>query len=446
MTASLLTWLWQGMALALSLSVLLHFLPRVNASTRCVIWWGAMAALVWLGWQAAPGGLSAASVPAGAHAFHDQPLAIRVQPLPAWALTLIVTTWLTVALFRLLRILPGVHLLHQLKDECRPFPRAVEEQLPLWHAATGRRGRLVLCDRLSGAAVLGLREPCIAMPSSLLEVLSAHDIDQVILHEYGHVRRRDDWMRLLQSMVEAALWIHPAAFLIGRELDLEREVACDDWVIARTSAPRDYAGCLSRVAGIRRRATPLLAPALFGGRRDFFHRVERLLDCRRNATCRPSMPAAFAGVCLVAACAVHLSTFPLVAELEMERLASTVVAPGFAASVLPRVTGATPRVDPVRLVRSGANPTGALVDTVVAENEPLEVVPAAIDTPSLAGTRSFDGVYQLPDERDANPGRQFSPWQIAGATGAGIGTAAKKAGTGMAGAFSRAGLSIGRSF
>ena len=146
----------------------------------------------------------------------------------------------------------------------------------------------MLCDRLPGAAVLGLHEPYIAVPSSLLQVLSAADLDQVILHEYGHVQRRDDWMRLLQGLVQSALWIHPAAFLIGRELDLEREVACDDWVIARTGAPRDYAGCLSRVAESRRgRVMPAFAPALFGGRRDLIRRVDRLLDSRRNARHQP---------------------------------------------------------------------------------------------------------------------------------------------------------------
>ena len=54
-------------------------------------------------------------------------------------LVLRIYAWITIALFRLLRILPGVHLLYRLKDECRPFPRKVEDQLPLWREAKGRR-------------------------------------------------------------------------------------------------------------------------------------------------------------------------------------------------------------------------------------------------------------------------------------------------------------------
>ena len=54
MTASLLTWLWQGVALAVVLSIALHLLPRVNAATRYMLWWGAFAALIALGWQALP--------------------------------------------------------------------------------------------------------------------------------------------------------------------------------------------------------------------------------------------------------------------------------------------------------------------------------------------------------------------------------------------------------
>ena len=255
MTAWLLTWLWQGVALAVSLSIALRLLPRVNAATRYVLWWGAFGALIFLGWQSWPHVAIAGSVGSAANAVASSAPAlapaipvITVQPLPPWALSLISMLWASVALFRLLQIVPGLNALYRLKDECRPFPRGVEEQLPLWLEAKGRRVRLMLCDRVPGAAVLGFHEPYIAIPSSLVGDLSAADLDQIILHEYGHVQRRDDWMRLLQALLESALWLHPAAFLIGRELNLEREVACDDWVIARTGSPKNYASCLSRVA------------------------------------------------------------------------------------------------------------------------------------------------------------------------------------------------------
>ena len=114
----------------------------MNASTRCVIWWGAFAALVWLGWESSPNTSTAmATAIAAPSAMRGQAVAVQVQPLPAWALTLVLTAWITIALFRLLRILPGIHLLFRLKDECRPFPRGVEEQLPC-----GAKPKAGACD------------------------------------------------------------------------------------------------------------------------------------------------------------------------------------------------------------------------------------------------------------------------------------------------------------
>ena len=460
MTAWLLAWLWQGTALALALSILLHLLPRVNASTRCLIWWGAFAALVWLGWQSAPIAATSAllSRPALAAA-SDQFVIVKVEPLPARAQTLIFSVWIFVALFRLLRILPGVQFLYRLKDECRPFPRAVEEKLPLWSEAPGRRARLMLCDRLPGAAVLGLHEPYIAMPSSLVQALSAHDLDQIILHEYGHVQRRDDWTRLLQALVESALWIHPAAFLIGRELNLEREVACDDWVIARTGSPRIYAACLSRVAESRGRgARPSFAPALFGGRCSLIRRVDRLLNPRRNTGHTVSMLAAAAGMAVVAGCALHLSAFPLVAEAE-----KTLENDYEQAMVrLKADTTDTVRLKPDTTIEKSAAKTISVVSgfSRTLSEKPFPVVSgfsrtvnetpqssdAPIDPPpTLTGTHAFQGTYQpVPSPTIASADQ--SPWQVAGNAGARIGSAAKKASVALASSFTRAGVSIGHSF
>ena len=477
MTAWLLAWLWQGTALAVVLSILLHLLPRVNASTRCLIWWGAFAALIWLGWQSLPNMATGALLsPPTLAATSDQFVVVQVRPLPAWALTLIFSAWISIALFRLLRILPGVHFLYRLKDECRPFPRAVEDKLPLWSEARGRHGRLMVCDRLPGAAVLGLHEPYIAIPSSLVRVLSAHDLDQIILHEYGHVQRRDDWTRLLQALVESALWIHPAAFLIGRELNLEREVACDDRVIARTGSPRDYAACLSRAAESRGRgARPSFAPALFAGRRSLVRRVDRLLNPRRNTVHTPSMLAVTAGMAVIAGCAVHLSAFPLVAESERAIVRVTLDGTEIVrlkpdATKMIRLKPDTTKI--IRLKPDATNMIRLKPDTaaknVAAKNvavvsgfsrtlmpvasgfsrtvsEPANSLGPSVDVPTLAGTRAVQGAYP-PVEVLKNESVDPSPWQAAGNAGAGIGSAAKKASVALASSFTRAGVSIGHSF
>lgn len=50
MTAWLLTWLWQGLALTAVVAAALRWLPRLNAATKHLIWCAALVALWWLGW------------------------------------------------------------------------------------------------------------------------------------------------------------------------------------------------------------------------------------------------------------------------------------------------------------------------------------------------------------------------------------------------------------
>ena len=66
----------------------------------------------------------------------------------------------------------------------------------------------------------------------------------ILLHENAHLRRWDQWTNLAQKIVTALFFFHPAVWWIENRLTLEREMACDDIVLAQTASPRDYASFL----------------------------------------------------------------------------------------------------------------------------------------------------------------------------------------------------------
>ena len=86
-----------------------------------------------------------------------------------------------------------------------------ESDLPMWSAVRdrGRAVRVRASDRVRTAAVLGLTRPVIAVPRDAAAALTAHEIDQVVLHEYAHVQRYDDWTKLLQVLIGAFAGWHP---------------------------------------------------------------------------------------------------------------------------------------------------------------------------------------------------------------------------------------------
>jgi hypothetical protein len=126
----------------------------------------------------------------------------------------------------------------------------------------------------------------------------------------------------MQALLHAVMWIHPAAAFVARTLDREREIACDEWVVARTGLPRAYARCLTRAAEVRgritstrRRRNAALGPALLERRQDLERRIGRLLAIRGRTRPRMSRLAASSGASVLLALATQLHSVPLVAEL-----------------------------------------------------------------------------------------------------------------------------------
>ncbi len=136
--------------------------------------------------------------------------------------------------------------------------------------------------------------------------LSVDELNQILLHELAHLRRWDDWTNLAQQLVKALFFFHPAVWWIERKVSLEREMACDDAVVAETASPRAYAECLTHLAEktIIRRSLAL-AQAALGRIRQTSLRVAQILDVNRAAgssrTWKPavSFVAAFAVVCVL---------------------------------------------------------------------------------------------------------------------------------------------------
>ena len=451
MTAWLLTWLWQGSAIALGVAIASRYAPRRNAATRHLIWSAALLAVAYLGWRSTP----QFSTPATAAAAAGP---IYVPSAPDFLLSVFVGIWTAVALVGLLRLLPALRGVYAARDRCSRFPAAIECRLPLWLQAreSGRCAELMLCDAVPGATVLGFLRPWIAIPPSLLETLPIDELDQVILHEYAHVQRRDDWSRLVQAAIVSAVWIHPAALFVSRALSREREMACDEWVIARTGKPKAYARCLAHAAEARmqlRSAGRDLVPALLGTRSDLLRRVDRVLDMRGRASRRVSPGALASAVSVMAVASVYMQGVQLAEIAEI---------------VFP--TGHVQQVEPTSFPGPGSQQYEFTVDALfaapVVASTPL--APAASDIsfaplapaepvvqtlPAVAGSnaplansRAISGVYAVPEAAAVAHSGEPARWNAITEPSRDIASAATKTGKRIAAGVTRAGVSLARSF
>ena len=80
-------------------------------------------------------------------------------------------------------------------------------------------------------AVEGVLRPRISLPAGIERLLTASELEAVLLHEVTHARRRDNLIRLVHEIGVCALWFHPLVWLAGSRLSLYRELSCDESVI-----------------------------------------------------------------------------------------------------------------------------------------------------------------------------------------------------------------------
>jgi beta-lactamase regulating signal transducer with metallopeptidase domain len=146
-----------------------------------------------------------------------------------------------------------------------------------------REVRLLRSHAESMPMTFGIRRPSILMPA-IAETWTADRRRAVILHELAHIARRDCLTQPLAFVACALYWFHPAVWWVARRLRIERELACDDRVIAAGTQPREYAGHLLEIAyafGDRRVSAMAVSMAR---RQQLESRMLAALDNARNRT------------------------------------------------------------------------------------------------------------------------------------------------------------------
>ena len=245
MIAGLLDHLWQSTLFAGVIALLVPLLRTNRAAIRYALWFTASVKFL------LPFSLLArvgAALPAPVHAVLPVPALIAIRPAAApfahvapqlaphhlsyavpligvWALgmTLVLTVWLA----RWLRLRGAM-------QGAADMPLALP--VPVRCVASWLEPGLV-----------GIFRPVILMPRGIGEKLSAAEMNAILAHELCHLRRRDNLTAAIHMLAEAIFWFHPPVWWIGRRLVEERELACDESVLADGNQPHAYAQAILKV-------------------------------------------------------------------------------------------------------------------------------------------------------------------------------------------------------
>ena len=267
--------LWQFTLIALLTSLLFFLLRNRAAKIRC--WVGNLALVAALlvasatfAWynepgtamppQAVPTPPAAQLAPAAQDAAGPPALALPASPAPEPPaisadlfgslqphLPLIVLLWflgLSAFLLRLMSNLLYVNYLRR-RMNFHADPYWVEILEKLVRRSGLRRGvELLESAMVRSPLTIGYLKPVILFPVGLINHLSETEVEAILAHELAHILRRDYLFNILQSLIEALFYYHPAIWWLSAQVRNERESASDEMAIALLGNKINYAKAL----------------------------------------------------------------------------------------------------------------------------------------------------------------------------------------------------------
>ncbi len=141
------------------------------------------------------------------------------------------------------------------------------------------RPRVLLCplDRPLALAS-GLWRPTILLSTWTLDHLDRRELEAALAHELGHVARRDYLAAWFATVLRDAFCYLPTSWAAYRQLQREKELACDDLAVRITRRPLALASALAKVWQPTLSTNPTYLAQPFDGVGESIEgRIERLL-------------------------------------------------------------------------------------------------------------------------------------------------------------------------
>lgn len=210
--------------------------------------------------------------------------------------------WLSLSTIMLWRLTWSILAVQRLKSAAGVDPGLTAECRRLASKLVCPGPEVRRSAQVSSPCLVGILQPVIIFPLD-----DSHDNDlvcNILLHELGHVVRRDCWWNLLFKFTLAILPFQPLLWWLARRHEFAAEQSCDDFVVLQGNRPEAYARQLVDLAGQSLCGQPVgvgmvARPSMLA------MRIRRIVDerCTRRSTASLQTRLAFAmaliGMCVL---------------------------------------------------------------------------------------------------------------------------------------------------
>ncbi len=387
LAAALLANAWQSAAIALFLALLLRIAPRLSAPQQCRLWTGGIAAGVALPFLSLSPFKLAVHTTGAAQATVATAGGTPFLISHGWS-TAIVLAWMLACMCASIRFATGTLAVVRLLRGAQP----ASEEL----AASFPQARLLLSPCISAPVTTGFLRPAILLPAHLPQTLSAQQLEQVLLHELAHARRRDYQANIAVRILRCLLPLSPALLYMDRRLAAARELACDDAVLACSPAPKAYAACLLRVAECAQTYKGhMLAPGLLGRRSQLARRIAHILaPSSEGKRARGSALLTLAAGGALAVLTAQLHAIPALVSFDSVETLPTFARKQVAVPPAPVLSTEPAELQPARLPRHRRVRVSTALRIAVAAPASIPSIPSVSSSiPSVSSVSSISSAY-----------------------------------------------------
>ncbi len=146
-------------------------------------------------------------------------------------LSLIVNAWLLGFLYMGIKsIVDYVHCIKLRNENTQKVSSFWQTRVDLLakQVGIGINVKIMESTNIIAPCTLGYFKPLILIPVGLLTNMTQAQVEVILLHELGHIRRNDYAVGLVQMLLKVIFFFNPMASWISSIIDQERENACDD--------------------------------------------------------------------------------------------------------------------------------------------------------------------------------------------------------------------------
>lgn len=133
--------------------------------------------------------------------------------------------------------------------------------------------------KVSSPLVIGFFRPKVILPQSIAEQLPEAQLKAILLHEYAHIERKDNWFGLFQELLAILFWWSLVIRVLNKRIHVEREIACDLRAADKLESGKQYAQSLVDCAKLMiNEQRNVLAMGLFSKKKELNNRVGAVLS------------------------------------------------------------------------------------------------------------------------------------------------------------------------